>query len=546
MKVTKKLHWLEKSSFFWKFILDGTVYAILSVGMSLEIIRLRNQDTLATVLYQLRQTTQPNVLLVLSANNKGLLSNPVDMAQVKQLSKTNQFNVGIVSIDGRVRETARTLDIPVYALSWRGEQLLGQKPPWWYPTRPNRPGLPTYVSPQDRRVVHRRIGPRPRWWRYVSRYGSTVLFVFTLMTLFLLGYYTVPTATVILKPKIYPINIQQNIVVDPQYDGTTISDSTMPGRLLVTVNKWQASVPSSVFAKTPVTFAEGSVTFANLVPQSITIPAGTRVRTAAGQPIEFQTVRQVTTPAEMGGEVDVEVVALVAGEKGNVKIGRISRIEGALATVLNVRNRQPLSGGTDKFIKTINSKDKERLYDHVVATLFDQAKNEMQNELAPGEFLVDDSIRLIYVYEETYSHFLGEETKNLTLEMKVEYHATAFNEPLALELINEKLQNSVPEGYVLQKETIKPRLGELLGADNEGRVNLELSGSALAVADFKLRPHLNEIRGQTLSVALGYLNEELPLRDIPDIKIWPTQFGRVPYLGARLFVELDLEDEQPK
>ena len=514
--------------------------------MSLEIIRLRNQDTLATVLYQLRQTTQPNVLLVLSANNKGLLSDPVDMAQVKQLSKVNQFNLGIVSMDGRVRETARTLGIPVYALSWRGEKLLGQKPPWWYPTRPNRPGLPTYISPEDRRVVYRRLSPVPRWWRYIRTYGATVLFVFTLMTFFLLGYYVVPSATVILKPKIFPITVEQNMVVDPRYTDTLISGSTIPGRLLVTVKKWQTSVPSSTFTTIPVFAAKGFVTFANRLPEAIIIPAGTRVRTAAGQPIEFQTVREATTPAVLGGEVDVEVIALVPGVIGNVLVDRISRIEGPLATTLNVRNRKALSGGSDRSARTINSKDKERLREHVMAALFEQAKSEMQNELAPGEFLVADSIRPIYVYEESYSNFLGEETDELTLEMKVEYHGTAFNEPLALDFINQQLEASVPADFVLQKETIKPRLGELLGVDSEGRVNLQLLGSALAVADFKLRPHLNEIRGQSLSVALGYLNAELPLRDIPDIKIWPPQFGRVPYLGARLFVELDLEDEKRK
>ena len=514
--------------------------------MSLEIIRLRNQDTLATVLYQLRQTTQPNVLLVLSANNKGLLSDPVDMAQVKQLSKVNQFNLGIVSMDGRVRETARTLGIPVYALSWRGEKLLGQKPPWWYPTRPNRPGLPTYISPEDRRVVYRRLSPVPRWWRYIRTYGATVLFVFTLMTFFLLGYYVVPSATVILKPKIFPITVEQNMVVDPRYTDTLISGSTIPGRLLVTVKKWQTSVPSSTFTTIPVFAAKGFVTFANRLPEAIIIPAGTRVRTAAGQPIEFQTVREAITPAVLGGEVDVEVIALVPGVIGNVLVDRISRIEGPLATTLNVRNRKALSGGSDRSARTINSKDKERLREHVMAALFEQAKSEMQNELAPGEFLVADSIRPIYVYEESYSNFLGEETDELTLEMKVEYHGTAFNEPLALDFINQQLEASVPADFVLQKETIKPRLGELLGVDSEGRVNLQLLGSALAVADFKLRPHLNEIRGQSLSVALGYLNAELPLRDIPDIKIWPPQFGRVPYLGARLFVELDLEDEKRK
>jgi hypothetical protein len=40
-------------------------------------------------------------------------------------------------------------------------------------------------------------------------------------------------------------------------------------------------------------------------------------------------------------------------------------------------------------------------------------------------------------------------------------------------------------------------------------------------------------------VALAYLYEQLPLRDAPQVEIWPTWFRRIPYTTARIETKVE-------
>ncbi len=511
--------------------------------MSFETILVPRHAGLDTIIHLVRQTTAPRVLLVLPRNMKNPVHEPVDMGRIKQVATDMNATLGVVSLSGGVREAARSVGLRAFATQVQAKLFFKNERPWWLPKQ-TRLGQQTVLSEADKAAMNRRMKPKPRWLTYGYRYVTIPLFVATLALLAVTAFYALPSATIVLKPEIRPIQIVQAIVADPRADEESAGGATVPGRLLLYTDKWRASVETTGRIEIPDQSARGLVTFVNRVPQAASIPAGTRVSTSTGERIVFQTLQSAELPARVGAEVDIEVVAVEPGSEGNVAGDRINRVEGALANQLNVRNLFALTGGANRVAPTVSPDDVTRLREHILEALHGQARANMQSQLNIEEFLAEDSVRIVAIYAESQSHFAGEETATLAMEIRAELHGTAVNENIALTLVNEQLAAAVPEGFEILDGTIQPRIGRLLGVDGQGRVSLEMIGEALVIADLQLQQPLSDITGQETEIATYYLNEQLLLRDLPEVHVWPERRDRIPYLPARIYTSInrDLEN----
>ncbi len=510
--------------------------------MSFETILVPKSAGLDTIIHLVRQITEPRAVLVLPRGMKTPVHEPVDMGRIKQVATDQNVTLGIVSWNGGVREAARAVGLRSFATQMQAQAFFANERPWWLPKQ-ERIGRQTTLSEADKAAMNRRLRPKPRWLTYGYRYLTIPLFVGTLALLAVTIFYALPSATIVLKPEIRSIQITQPIVADPRADEESASGATVPGRLLVYTNKWRASVETTGRIEIPDQAARGLVTFVNRVPQAASIPAGTRVSTSTGERIVFQTLESAELPARVGTEVDIEVVAVEPGSEGNLAGDRINRVEGALSNQLNVRNLFPITGGANRVAPTVSPDDVQRLRDHILEALHGQAVVDMDGQLTLEEFLAEDSIRIVAIYAESQSHFAGEETSTLAMEIRAELHGTAVNENLALTLVNEQLEAAVPEGFVMMEQTIQPRIGRLLGVDGQGRVSLEMIGEALVIADLQLQQPISDITGQETEIATYYLNEQLLLRDMPDVRVWPESRDRIPYLPARIYTSINRDVE---
>ena len=507
-------------------------------GMGIEVIRVGRNDSLASIAHLLESATEQSVLIHVPFGNGHILGEQVDMARLKQAASDRGINVGIVSVDGRARNAAAVMRLPNYSTIMGGRLRHGRARPWWMPEE-RRVGERTHISEADKKAVNRRIAPKPRWLTYSYRYLVIFSFLIILAGLLVTVLYVIPRATIVLKPEIRAIEVTQQIVADPRFDESEASGATVPGRLLVFADTWRTSVEPTGVRNVPALPARGLVTFVNRVPSAATIPAGTRVSTSSGQRVTFQTMQTIELPARIGAEADVEVVALNPGPSGNLPPDRINRIDGTLSAQLNVRNLFELSGGADRSVKAVSRDDMDRLRDHVVETLFAQAIAEMRSELTNGELLAEESLRMVAIYEENFSHFVNEETDELTFEMRAELHGTAVNAELAIDLIDEQIVSAVPDGYRLLDDTVNTTLGELQGVDAQGRVSLLMNGYALVAAEIRVGDGLERIEGQSVELASYYFEENLPLREEPEVRVWPARFDRMPYLSSRMRTVID-------
>lgn len=92
----------------------------------------------------------------------------------------------------------------------------------------------------------------------------------------------------------------------------------------------------------PAVKATGSITFTG--PDGTLIPQGTEVSTGGEVPIYFVTMTDVTVSS---GTATVAAEATTAGASGNVTIGAIKLVVGALAGTIVVTNATPFTSGVD-------------------------------------------------------------------------------------------------------------------------------------------------------------------------------------------------------
>ncbi|MCA9962493.1 MAG: hypothetical protein KC443_25840, partial [Anaerolineales bacterium] len=240
-----------------------------------------------------------------------------------------------------------------------------------------------------------------------------------------------------------------------------------------------------------------------------------------------------------GSTAEVDVIAIEPGPQGNVDANLINRIEGALATQLEVRNLEAMEGGAVRETTAVSEADQIRLRAQVLQYLQALATSEMTAQLTEREFLAQESLHVTQVASETYSHFLGEQTDTLTLEMRAELVGTAVDTSEAAGLLYEALAAQTPSGYTLVTDGLTFTVGEVVGVDENGRVTFEMIVNGFAAADLALDQPLVAISGQEAEVAAAYLYEQLPLRAVPVVDIWPLWFHRIPYLPTRIQVEIE-------
>jgi hypothetical protein len=325
-------------------------------------------------------------------------------------------------------------------------------------------------------------------------------------------------------------------VADPAL--SEASGASVPGRVLVVVETWQADVVTTGSATVPNAPARGTVVFVNLVAQEVEVPVGTRVSTSDGSTIIFQTTQAVAVPGVVGSTAETEVIAIEQGPQGNVAANLVNRIQGTLAAKLEVVNLEDMAGGAVRETQVVAEEDQVRLRGQVLQFIQAIAQSEMEAQLATGEFLAVDSLRATQVFNETYSHFVGEQTTQLSLEMRVEMQGTAVNTTDASGLIFDALAAQVPAGFTLVPSSIQFDHGDVLGVAEDGRITFEMLGSGLVAAELALTEPLERITGQPPTTAVSYLYQTLPLRAVPTVQIWPTWFDRIPYLPTRIQTDI--------
>ena len=131
-----------------------------------------------------------------------------------------------------------------------------------------------------------------------------MLYLFTFAVLFSAAVYFVPGATITLRPKVRPLEVRRQIVADPALESVDAIGASVPGRVLSSIQEWQADVDTTGATAVADAPAKGTVVFVNQLNQPVTVPTGLRVSTSAGERTIFQTMSVADVPGVVGGTVE--------------------------------------------------------------------------------------------------------------------------------------------------------------------------------------------------------------------------------------------------
>jgi len=491
------------------------------------------------------ETAVSRILFVLP-RRAVVFKNGLDLARLRRFADRQRVEVGLVTAEKTLLRQARSLGLPAFATL---EEAESSRRGWWRGRRRREwVGLPAIGGLQGVRPSARRDGrpitdilrlPQLSWRQWVIRYAAILLFFIALALLFIGFAFTLPRAAITLRPETEPVTASLPVLADPTLAEVNLRDTAVPARQLTVTQSWKTQIDTTGVIVLPHTPAAGQVVFTNLTEEPVTIPAGLILR--AGE-LSFETVAAAELVGVVESTAAVGVVALEPGPDGNVPADAITQIEDAeLAQLVEARNPAALSGGAVRQIPAVAAADVERLRAQARQFLQAVALAEMETQLLQPEFLARESLRVTAVLEETFSHAVGEETAVLSLQMTAELQATAVNPSLAGVLMAQPLAAAVPVGFQLLPDSIQLAAGDVLAADEAGRVMVTILAQGAAAADLNLTDPTAVIAGQPVETAVAYLYEQLPLTAVPEVEVWPLWFGRLPYRSGRIQMVVQAE-----
>jgi hypothetical protein len=478
------------------------------------------------------------------------LSRELDFELLRREAISRRLEVAIVSHDPERRQLAAGCGFPAFASAtaaqsaarWNGRDAPSAEPPpryWW----------------EEEVDLHReRPRPLPTWLDVMWHGVRFAIFCLVIMAVAGSAYIIIPTAEVSLVPAGEVLSVTVPVTVDPSIESAQPNagrpGGVIPSRRIGLEVEGHAEVETSGIASVTSGRATGQVLFTSILSQDYMVPSGTVLRTSStSYPIRFRTTADVVVPAN--GQAPAPVLALDE-RTGNVGAFQINRVEGVVGSAVRVINPEPTTGADPKEVSTVVQADYDRVREQLTSDLLDQAYVELHELLEPNEFLAYQSLRVESVPKKAYSHFIGEQTEKVGLNMRLLVSGQAVDRGLAEEITYQALVGELPEGYRMVDTDYE--VGDVQEeTDGPGWFTFFVTGRAYAAAEIDSDKVIACIRARRVPDALEQLEAEFPLAQPPNLVTWPewperlVWFERVPLLPLRIEVGVspafrDVED----
>jgi hypothetical protein len=510
-----------------------------------EFVQLETADDVASVRDRLSFIRGQRVLLIWPAEGT-VLTRKLDLVLVQREAMRRAIHLALVTHDPQIVQHAKELNISTFDTIGSSERARWRRGrAKVFTNRFQRPK--DEPVPEDLMEIASRIRTEEQEQaRARNRIIRVIVLVMLLGITLAAVYVLVPGATVTLIPAQELVQVEAQIIADPQALSVDIQNAVIPAITLRVEVEETGTVPATGTQDLADVPARGSVVFINQTSRRVEIPAGTTVSTSAGTPILFRTTQDAAVPAGVGQQLEVPIEALQgsAGGIGNVDAGLVNVVGGPLADLVTVRNLAPTTGGESRTLGAISPNDRERLLDTVRQQLQARAYTEMLPRLSETQFIIIETLRIPEEREDwmTFSANPGDVADSLTLTMRAVVEAIAVDEQFGWDIAFTKMQQQIPSGRELQPETVTYERGPVLGIDAERRIAFLLIGSGMVSGQVNVGLLRERLAGRSLDDAQGYLISEVDIEEgtTPLIALSPDWFGRLPLVPMR--ISIDLQD----
>lgn len=254
-------------------------------------------------------------------------------------------------------------------------------------------------------------------------------------------------------------------------------------------------------------------------------------------------VKIASRSAEEGGvtygKTTAQIEAVSIGTESNLGENSKLTIKSFSQEEFSATTEKGFSGGTSREIRAVSPEDMADLRESLVKKLQEEAKEELKEKIGSAREIFEQSLE-DEIVQENFSHGEDEETTSLALNLTLELSVLTFSQDDLLLQAKERLQERIPEDFVLTEEGTTSRV--LKGEFEEGESDIEVE------LEVKLQPKLDfeEIK-KTISGKRAQGAEEvfgqIPGFSKSEIKIsplFPGPLARIPYRKENINIKIKI------
>jgi hypothetical protein len=368
---------------------------------------------------------------------------------------------------------------------------------------------------------------------------GVVIFLVIVLSAFA-AWWIYPKAEVVVYVTTKRLDEKVTVSIDPDKESADFENGILPGKIQKTQVEG-SKTKSTTGTKTVGEKAKGEVTFYR-AGSGIALQAGTEITGPNNLKFTLDSDTDVASgSASTPGTTAASITAADIGAQHNLASGTSFSVSNYSTGDIEAKNDSSFSGGTSREISAISESDLSDLEDDLNNELVEKAEKGLNENLASGFVLIDESL-LFNDLSKQFSGKIGDEADTLKLTLEIDATAVAVDKKSLNEISLNLLQDKVPEGFVLREEQIETDFNFEEKEDGIYIVEVVITANLLPVAN----PDeiAEKIAGKYPILAQKYLNEEIAgfvRAEIIFKPKLPGRLGTLPRLTKNIEVEVAAE-----
>lgn len=494
---------------------------------------LDNDDEITDAVARLRGATDEHVVFVVPSGSR-IATGRLNFKLLAREAQSRDLRMAVASPDEQVRAMAASAGVLALASADEAEASLVRGDPAPEPSSADAVP-PIHRDPVVPAAQPARRGPMRR----PSGRGLAATAVVVLAAALIGGYaalQTLPTAQITLAPRIAelgPIEVlvtASAAVAEPDAGAGRVPATELPIPLRI-----ERTFPASG-SEVTATPATGEVVFSSGVTFQ-DIAAGTRVMTPSG--IEFRTTELVSLARSADGTapgvVAAPIVAVEAGDDGNVAAATITVAPSLETQDISVTNPDPTSGGRLEETPRVTAQDYDdaaadlnnRLAGELAAHLRDPANTPEGLTLFPETGLLGPVTHMPRAAE-----LVGSDAADFSLSGSAAASVLAVDERLVDEVTRTRLLEALSEGMAILADSVSIEVGEGSAEGRQVRFRSVAEGDSYRPVDRSAI--LEQVAGLPISEAQAILEAI----GTTTVSVWPDFLGDLPGDTSRITLDV--------
>ena len=461
-----------------------------------------------------------------------LMDRRLDLVLLQRHSQSLGVQIALVTNDPEVRFQARIINIPVFR-SVREAQTAR-----WRRIRRISYNRNTAGSGQERltkiQALHASPLHRNRDTHTLSQPVRIGIFALAVVAVLSIAAALIPSAEIYITPDTKMQEIDLAVQADDSVEAINLS-GVLPAKWKDVSVEGRGSTQTTGSVSIPIGHVTGEVVFQNLTDQIVIIPAGTVVSTANSSH-RFMTQRETRLPAGPGNENVTPIKAITPGSSSNLSTGRIIAIEGDLGVLVTVNNLSPTTGGSMAPSPAPNAADRSRLREDLISSLSQNALQEIQDTLSPGDILLSETPTLVQVISESYNPNDIQPASELELILRLEFKAPYVAVEDLDMLANSILDANLPVGYAATPDSMMVEQLSTPIFDNGVTSSWRIRLSRHLHSEPSAKQAISLALGRTPDQAGEILMKNLSITSAPRFETSPSWWPIIPLIPFRVDV----------